>query len=283
MKGFLIRVGIDTTSKNIGYCATVFPGNSFEYIPLPELDIATSEKHTYGTLKSRNSKYGRVLSDFMHEDEHEYLDKNGWTFTFSMDDRGAPLPARDLKPHFDPEFKTNTFGDFWRKSGGRRGRIPQGLQQGDFVFFYSGLSTYNAQVYKSKRTWYGLRKYQVHNKCAFLIGFLRIQKIFNIASEDDILKHRSEISNNAHYKFYEGDKDNCINYNLPTVIIKGENESKLLHEAIQLNTWNPELRKYSPTDLGKRIGLKSMSGMRIMKWLNDHQCSDILVAIDRND
>ena len=283
MKGFLIRVGIDTTSKNIGYCAPVFPDNSFEYIPLPELDIATSEKHTYGSLESRNQKYGGVLSDFMHEDKHEYVRTDGEPFYHSLDENYEPLLAKDLTPHFDPEFETNTFGDFWMKSGGRTGRIPQSLKQGDIVFFYSGLSEYSAQIYKSRRTWHKLKKYQIHKKCVFLTGFLKIQKIFDIRNKNDILKYSSEIQNNAHYKFYEGDQINCVKYNLPMAILKGDDESRLLRKAIRLNVWDPELRKYSPTDFGERIGLKPLSGVRIMKWLNESRCSDILDVIDRND
>jgi len=282
LKGFLIRVGIDTTKRNIGYCAPVFPDDRFEYIPSPEFNIATSEKSTYGSLKVRNSKYGKFLSDFMHEDLHEYLDEDGMPFKYSLDENGNPLPAKDLKPHIDPEFETNTFGDFWMASE-RGGRMPRGLQRGNYVFFYSGLSRFDAQFYKSRRTWQGLRNYQVHNKCIFLIGFLKIQKIFEITNENKIFEYSSEIWNNAHYKCYEGDRETFIDQNFPTVILKGGDESKLLCKAIQLNEWNPDLGKYSPTNLGKRIGLLPMSGMRIMKWLNMSQCRDIMNVVKRND
>jgi len=281
LKGFLIRVGIDTTKRNIGYCAPVFPCNYFEYIPLPEFRVATSEKNTYGSLKARNSKYGEFLSDFMHEDRHCYMDddESGDPFYYSLDENGTPLLAKYLKPHIDPEFKTNTFGDFWMRSGGR---IPPDLKQDDYIFFYAGLSRYDAHYYKFKRTWQKLRNYQVRNKCTFLIGFFKIQKIFNITNEKNIMKYSSDIYNNAHYKFYEAEREMFIAYNFPTVIIKGGDESKLLCKAIQLNEWNPDLKKYCPTDLGRKIGLVPMSGMRIMKWLNEIQCKEIINKIKRN-
>jgi len=67
------------------------------------------------------------------------------------------------------------------------------------------------------------------------------------------------------------------------VILKGEEESKLLRKAVQLNTWNSDIGKYNPTDLGRRIGLKPVSGMRSTHWLDESQCRYILSVIERNE
>lgn len=264
MKGFLIRVGIDTT--NIGYCAPVFSDNHFEYIPIPQFNNETSENLRYGTMKARTHE-GKFLSDFMHTDRHSYVDESGNPYIRSIDENGESLLAKDLTPHFDPEFTTDSFGDFWAEG---RGRIPSDLRPEDCVFFYAGLSRCDPSFYERKRTWEELKDFQMRNKCAFLIGFLKIEKIFEIRTEQDLLASSEEIWNNAHFK------ENIV----PTVILKGKNESKLLDKAIQLNYWQPEIGKYNPTDIGSRIGLVPMSGVRIMKWLDEPLCNEVAETIN---
>jgi len=261
LKGYLIRVGIDTTQRNIGYCAPVFSDNRFEYIPLPAFYNPTEEP-TYGNIKARNKEYGQFLSDFMHTDRHLFLDNDGTPYIFSVDENEHPLLARDIAPHFDPEFVTNTFGDSRMSSGGR---IPSDLDPGDYVFFYSGLAKYNPSFYQSERRWHDLRSFQIHNKCAFLIGYLKVRMIFDIKTEEDLTRYRSEIQNNAHFK--EGIVD-CA-------IIKGD-ESKLLTKAVQLNYWDQMSAKYCPTEIGEKIGLRPTSGMRVLKWLDETVCRGLL-------
>lgn len=105
----MIRVGIDTTERNIGYCAPVFADRRFEYIPLPAFYNPTEEP-SYGSIKPRNKEYGQFLSDFMHTDRHSFLDDDGTPYIFSVGENGQPLLAKDIAPHFDPEFVTNTLG-----------------------------------------------------------------------------------------------------------------------------------------------------------------------------
>lgn len=259
----MIRVGIDSAPGNIGYCAPIFPDNCFEYIPIPKFDNAPGEELTYGNIPARNRKYARFLSDLMHTDLHLFCDKNGVPFIFAVDENGQPLVANDLVPHFDPEFETNTFGDKRTTNGGR---IPMELYVGDFVFFYAGLAKYDSAICEFERRWHDIRAAQRYNKCAFLIGYLEIEKIFDIRTKEDLSRNSSEIENNAHYK--EGF--------IGSVIIKGKNNSKLLDKAMQLNYWDNEARKYNPTELGKLIGLRPVSGMRIMKWLGKNVCEELL-------
>jgi len=271
LKGYLIRVGIDTTQRNIGYCAPIFSDNRFEYIPLPQFGNPnqTTEELTYGSMKARNNEYGQFLSDFMHTDSHLFLDKDGTPYIFSVDENMQPLPAKDIVPHLDPEFVTKTFGDARTELGGR---IPFDLHPEDYIFFYAGLSRYDSSFYHSDRTWGSLARFQVRNKCAFLIGYMKIKRIFDIKTEEDFSRNSSEIQNNAHFK------ERLVG----SSIVKGEDESKLLDKAVQLNYWNPEIKKYSPTDIGKKIGLRDMSGMRIMKWLNETLCRELLEIVDKD-
>jgi hypothetical protein len=221
-------------------------------------------------MEARNKQYGQFLSDFMHTDRHLFLKRDGIPYFFSVDENEKPRLAKDIAPHLDPEFETHTFGDARAASVGRRGRIPSGLNPGDYVFFYSGLAKYDHGFYQSLRRWHDLRSFQIHNKCAFLIGYLEVRRIFDIRTEEDLTRYSSEIENNAHFKEKRTD---CA-------IIKGD-QSKLEDKAIQLNYWDSEIGKYSPTEIGRRIGLRSTSGMRVMKWLDEAICRKLLEIMNK--
>jgi len=50
----------------------------------------------------------------MHEDRHRFInEESGDPCFYSIDEEGNPLFTRDLTPHIDPEFETNTVEDFW--------------------------------------------------------------------------------------------------------------------------------------------------------------------------
>jgi len=98
-----------------------------------------------------------------------------------------------------------------------------------------------------------------------MIGYLKVGRIFDIKTDEDLTLYHSEIENNAHFK--EGIID-CA-------IIKGD-ESKLLTKALQLNYWDPKSGKYGPTEIGRKIGLRPTSGMRVMKWLDETVCMEFL-------
>lgn len=201
----------------------------------------------------------------MHTDRHSFLKRDGTPHVLSIDQDGQPRLAKDTVPHLDPEFETHTFGDARAASLGRKGRIPSNLDPGDYVFFYSGLAKYDRVFYQSERRWHELRSFQIYNKCAFLIGYLEVRRIFDIRTQEDLTRNSSEIKNNAHFKEKRTD---CA-------IIKGD-KSKLADKAVQLNYWDPARGEYSPTDIGRRIGLCSMLGMRIMKWLDEAICKELL-------
>ena len=69
-----MHVAIDTSSKGTGGInGPIFPDKSFEFIPIPENPKNTSETRTYSTLKAKNSKNGKFLSDFVPSDIQDYL------------------------------------------------------------------------------------------------------------------------------------------------------------------------------------------------------------------
>ena len=130
MKGYLVRVGIDTISllsygrdkkDNLGYCAPVFDDGDrprFEFIPVSENpQYLSEEEKKYSNEPARNSKYGAYVSSFLDTEER----------TLS---NGARCKTAELQLHKDPEFDSCTYGDYFG------GRIPLRLRPGSKLFLY---------------------------------------------------------------------------------------------------------------------------------------------------
>lgn len=105
MKAMLLRVGIDKGTD--GALAPIFADGSFEYIPISEGDSRSKEDRTYRNTIGRAGKPFSV-----------YL----------------PAKIGGRKIHFDPEFKTFTYGDPTIKRNYLRK-----LEPGDLLVFYAGL------------------------------------------------------------------------------------------------------------------------------------------------
>ena len=85
MKALLMHVAVDTSKKGTGGMnGPIFSNGTFEFIPIPEDYMNTRETRTYSTLKAKNPKYGKFLSDFVPSDIQDYL------------------------VHFDPDFENFT-------------------------------------------------------------------------------------------------------------------------------------------------------------------------------
>ena len=257
MKGFLIRVGID--SETIGYCAPIFVNDEFrfEYIPIPEKDPNSVETQTYSNVEVRNKKYGTCMSDFLDEDIE-------WT----RESDGMKFFTKDWKLHYDPEFASYTFGDYWNDLPPKeRGRIPREIlnlinKEPFYLFFYAGLSKYNpetdVEVYQSPRSYFKVDK---------------VVDTANLATKS-WLSLENDFKENAHLK--RGQKE----LETKPVLIKGASEdSKLLQKAIQLHYWNDKVGMYVPTDFGKKLGLPSNKGIRIVKKFDDEKTIMILDKI----
>ena len=187
MKAILLRVGID---KGCGSAlAPIFEDGSFEYIHIPESDPATKEKRTYINTRGRKS---RLLSDFLPEKIHHQ-----WM-------------------HFDPEFKTFTYGDPTSK---RKSLLK--LVENDLLVFYAGLTPYQNNKFPN---------------ALYIIGYFTVKDVidFNELSDEEILRFSNLYSNNAHIK------RNIEVENL--VIVSGDkSRSKLFDKAILIS--KPKLNK----------------------------------------
>lgn len=179
LKALLLRVGID---KGYGGClAPIFEDGTFEYIPIPERS-ATLEKMTYEHLTGR---YKKTLLEYL------------------------PKRLYNSVPHFDPEFKTFTYGDPARNKSRQLAR----LEKDDLLIFYSGLEHQN----------------KVESARLYIIGYFLTKEVFNFRkiSKSDLDSALDRLRENAHIKRDYLDDD--------LVIVQGDSKrSKLLSKALPL-------------------------------------------------
>jgi hypothetical protein len=107
MQVVLLRVGTDTGRG--GILGPLFRDGSFEYVPIP--DRRGIDKRTYGNTRGRN---GRRMIDYFPEARRETMS-------------GQSI-------HFDPEFRTFTYGDPTTPKASL-----QRLNEGSLLVFYAGL------------------------------------------------------------------------------------------------------------------------------------------------
>ncbi len=108
MQVVLLRVGIDSGCG--GMQGPLFRDGTFEYVPIPDEFRGTGVGSlTYGTARGRHGK--ALVIYFPAKRRHKYLNK--------------PI-------HFDPEFKTFTYGD-------PREGAPAHSSPGDLLVLYTKL------------------------------------------------------------------------------------------------------------------------------------------------
>jgi hypothetical protein len=107
MQVVLLRVGIDTGSG--GILGPLFRDGSFEFVPIP--DRWGIDKRTYGNIRGR---HGRSMIHYFPEARRETMSRQSI--------------------HFDPEFRTFTYGDPTTPKASL-----QRLNEGSLLVFYAGL------------------------------------------------------------------------------------------------------------------------------------------------
>lgn len=217
----LLRVGIDT-----GYGANalspIFDDGSFEYIPIPQrYDDDSEEDKTYGSAKIKNpirEKIGyKVLSELRLPEMLKLKDSKGKTHY---------KKTKDSKIHFDPEFKSFTYGDPTSKRN-----FLLKLEEDDLLVFYAGLTPYKNVKYKNA-------KYKIS---LYIIGYFTVKKVINFCelTDDEVEKCFQDYSKNAHLKkHYESKREmrKITGEKLGLVIVVGKKEkSALLDKAISIS------------------------------------------------
>jgi hypothetical protein len=181
MKAMLLRIGIDKGTD--GTLGPIFKDGTFEYIPISEGDPKSKEERTYKNTLGRS---GKRLSTYL------------------------PKKIENRTMHFDPEFKTFTYGDPTSK----RNYLIK-LEKGDMLVFYAGLSPYQNNKQKT-----GL----------YIIGYFTVQEMldFNQLTKKQIKECHKKYYNNAHIKRNSGTED--------LVIIVGKKVmSRLLDKAVLIS------------------------------------------------
>jgi hypothetical protein len=228
LKALLMHVAVDTSSKGTGGInGPIFPDKSFEFIPIPENPKNTSETRTYSTLKAKNSKNGKFLSDFVPSDIQDYL------------------------VHFDPDFENFTYADPSDMKKSKRGGLLKWLSMGDYIFFVASLAPFKKSAYTNNDR-KEICKYQKGKMAKYIIGYFEIKNIFQFEKSRNKLKPLADmkipqsmlnqIKHNAHSK---RNKDKFI-----VAVGKKNRNTALLRKAIQITTMGAP---FCPNSVGKKI------------------------------
>ena len=152
-------------------------------------------------------------------------------------ERFVPRGKEDSHVHCDPEFDTNTYGDW---SGRKRTFYLTKLDEGDYIFFLSSLKHYKT----------GKRLEWVDPIWAYyIIGYFRIEEILrDVRFTSEII---DQFGNNAHvlrgesgFNLYRGTSDSgLLKYPIPISSRKEPNEfaRKILKNIKGLRWWQEEV------------------------------------------
>lgn len=183
MKMVILRVGIDTGSGGIH--GPLFRDRSFEYIPIP--DQFQIDERTYGNTLGRR---GQPLISYFPESRRTKM--------------------RNQSIHFDPEFRTFTYGDPTRPKSGLRH-----LETGDILVFYCGLQGWDCPAAPA----------------LYLMGYFEVSAAGRV---EDF--HQSEVEtlfaenfHVRHQSVFRDQKDGLV-------LVKGSPSSRLLDKAVLMST-----------------------------------------------
>ena len=224
-----MHVAVDTSKKGTGGMnGPIFSNGTFEFIPIPEDYMNTRETRTYSTLKAKNPKYGKFLSDFVPSDIQDYL------------------------VHFDPDFENFTYADpAVTRMSSKRGSLLKWLSIGDHIFFVASLVPFKKSAYTNNDR-KEICKYQKGKMAKYIIGYFEIKNILQFEKSRNKLRPITDtkispsilkqIKHNAHSKRI---KDRFI-----VAVGKKNRSTALLRKAIQITTAGSPFR---PNLVGKRI------------------------------
>ncbi|MGA8857749.1 MAG: hypothetical protein WB643_11365 [Candidatus Bathyarchaeia archaeon] len=307
--GFLLRVGIE--GKTGGIYGPIYPGRSFEFIPIPETQLP-NDCLNVGVLKqTRMNRYCQLplrhpykslrrLSDLLPVDYLMFRDN-------SHNIRVDYCIAPKLIPHDDPDFQHKTFGDYWgmipkdrlglesyeRDMLAQRGYVD--LRSSIYVFFVTSLWSTQRRWYSRNRPTYRQLKDEQQEKMRrsmYLTGYFSLEKIVDVGKLEGyentlrVFRNNAEVrrrlQGNFHFKRHglvDRSGKSMPKFDSNVVILFGRpNRSKLLDHAIPL-------RKSStlsePNRLGNQLGLKVGDPMMGPRPLSGSQCKIALEAIRR--
>ncbi len=182
MRVVLLRVGIDTGCG--GVLGPLFKDRSFEYVPIP--DEQGIDGRTYGNMRGRHR---RKLIDYFPDGRRETMSRQSI--------------------HFDPEFRTFTYGD---------PKTPktslQRLSKGSLLVFYAGLKGWGFKF----------------PPALYIIGYFEVTEAglaasFNRAA---LRKFRNNF-HVMHQSVFKRQKESLV-------LVKGGGRSRLLRRAVKISS-----------------------------------------------
>lgn len=186
MQVVLLRVGIDTGSGGIH--GPLFSDGSFEFIPIPDnFRKKGVDKRTYGNTSGGG---GRKFVDYFPEARKQRV--------------------FDKSLHFDPEFRTFTYGDPTRPKASLRQ-----LREGSLLVFYAGLEGWKFHC----------------PPALYIIGFFEVQRAGLAVSFT-----RAELTSMFQDNFHVMHRDVFENQKDRLVLVKGNTNSRLLTTARRISS-----------------------------------------------
>ena len=211
MKVALLRVGIDTGCG--GMHGPLFKDGSLDYVPIPDEPFRGAP--TYGTAVGSK---GRPLVEYFPES------------------RRRNMQSRTI--HWDPEFKTFTYGDPTPPKAGLRR-----LKPGDLLVFFCGLQGWDFHC----------------DPALYLLGYFEVA-VAGRASEFEWPEVRRLFSENAHV-IRAGSRRTFLKED--PVLVKGLSTSRMFKKAVRIsavgrdrtgrpiNVLSPEMQKVFGTFNGR--------------------------------
>jgi len=187
LKAVLLRIGIDTGLGGIH--GPLFEDGTYDYIPIP--DNKGIDSRTYSNQSGLKRK---KLIKYFPESKQEKM--------------------KNKSIHFDPEFKTFTYGDPTRL----KARLRH-LEPGDLLLFYCGLQGYD---HKSEPALY-------------LIGYFEIERagMANTFSKTELQSLFGKNYHVMHKEVYKKQKNELV-------LVKGNRNSRLLKKAVKISTYSQD-------------------------------------------
>ena len=252
-----MHVAVDTSSKGAtgGIDGPIFSNNTFEFIPIPENPKNTTETRTYSTLKARNPKNGKFLSDFVPSDIQDYL------------------------VHLDPDFENFTYADPSDMKKSKRGGMLKKLSSGDYIFFVASLVPFKKSAYTNNDR-KEISNYQKGKMAKYIIGYFEIKNILQFEKSRNKLRPLTDtkitqnildqVRHNSHSK---------RNYDAYIVAIgKKDRKTALLRKAIQITSVGSPFRANS---IGKKI-YGDVAYPRGFKIIRDEKNIHALLRLAKN-
>ncbi|MEA3376769.1 MAG: hypothetical protein U9R72_11310 [Chloroflexota bacterium] len=182
MRVVMLRVGIDTGSGGIH--GPLFRDGSFEYIPIP--DGFEIDERTYGNTWGQ---HGRRLIEYFPASHRARM--------------------RSQQIHFDPEFRTFTYGDPTPPKGSLRR-----LEAGDVLVFYCGLQGWDF----------------ASDPALYLMGYFEVLAAgravdFSQSEIDSLFGDNFHV---RHQGVYQEQKNDLV-------LVKGSASSRLLEKAVLMS------------------------------------------------